>query len=78
MDNEIKSPLKTIREYCLTCCCESAYEVKACPAKDCKLYAYRLGHDPRREKRVLTDQERQTMRDRFARARSPVDTRAQQ
>lgn len=68
------SPLKTIRKYCLTCCCESAHEVKVCPAKECELYPYRLGHDPRKGKRVLTDEDKEIMRERMAKARGQLDT----
>lgn len=70
--SELKSPLKTIREYCLKCCCESAHEVKMCPAKDCPLYPYRLGHAVNRAKRELTDEQRQILRQRMAAMRNTV------
>ena len=40
------SPIKAIRAYCLSCCCESAYEVKLCPSKKCALYEFRFGKNP--------------------------------
>jgi len=53
----MKSPLKTIRAYCLTCCGQSYSEVKACTCgeltispgdamESCPLFPYRLGHRP--------------------------------
>lgn len=70
--DELGSPLKTIRAHCLDCS-GTAHEVELCPCVSCKLYAYRFGHDPRREKRTLTDEQRQIMRERFARKNSPLD-----
>lgn len=37
------SPIKSIRKYCLECCCYSANEVRLCPTKECPLYPYRFG-----------------------------------
>ena len=70
---EIKSPLRTIREHCIDCS-GTAHEVELCPVTKCKLWPYRFGHDPRREKRVLTDEQRETMRERFARKNTPIDS----
>ena len=53
-----KSPLKTIRQHCLECCCGSAYEVKNCVIHDCELYPFRRGHNPNR-KSSLSDEQRQ-------------------
>lgn len=35
---------KAIRAKCLDCMCGSVKEVRLCPATDCPLYPYRLGH----------------------------------
>lgn len=43
------SPLKAIRAKCLDCVCESAQEVRLCPATNCPLYPYRMGHNPNRK-----------------------------
>mgnify|MGYP001348450911 CR=1 FL=1 len=61
------SPLKTIRQYCLKCCCESANEVKLCPATDCPLYGYRFGKSGRT--RELSAEQRQALADRLSKAR---------
>ena len=42
------TPLKSIRAKCLECCYDSAQEVKLCPAQDCPLWAFRMGHNPAR------------------------------
>ena len=53
---DIISPLKAIRANCLECA-NSANEVKLCPCTNCPLYAFRLGKNPHRKKRVLTDEQ---------------------
>jgi hypothetical protein len=42
------TPLRAIREYCLECSNNSFVEVKNCPVRDCPLYLYRLGRNPKR------------------------------
>ncbi|MCL2305326.1 MAG: hypothetical protein FWC43_08290 [Planctomycetaceae bacterium] len=44
------TPLKAIRAKCLDCCCNQAKEVRLCPCKNCPLYPYRTGKNPRRSK----------------------------
>lgn len=41
------TPIRSIRAKCLDCCCGSALEVRLCPAADCSLYPYRMGHRPK-------------------------------
>lgn len=43
------TPLKAIRKRCLDCSAYQAKEVKLCPATDCLLYPYRMGHNPNRK-----------------------------
>ena len=43
------SPLKSIRQKCLDCCCGQMAEVKLCPCEDCALYPYRMGNNPNRK-----------------------------
>ena len=43
------TPLKAIRKKCLECSAGSAQEVRVCPIKDCELYQYRFGHNPKRK-----------------------------
>ena len=60
--------MKAIRLKCLECCAGSAYEVKVCEIKDCSLHRFRLGKNPNIS-RVMTDEEREACRERFAKAR---------
>jgi len=64
--SELLSPLKTIRQHCLECG-GTINEVKLCPCVDCKLYPYRFGHDPRKAKKVLTEEERKKIRQQLSR-----------
>ena len=41
------TPIKAIRAKCLECSNGQYSEVRACPATDCPLYAYRFGHRPK-------------------------------
>jgi len=62
--SELLSPLKTIRQHCLECG-GTTNEVKLCPCTQCKLYPYRSGHDPRRAKKMLSEEERKKIRQGF-------------
>ena len=64
-----KSPVKAIREFCLVCCGDSAACVKGCTATNCALYPFRLGKNPFRSKRELTDEQREAAKVRLAAAR---------
>jgi len=64
------SPLQTIRAHCLSCS-DTAHEVELCPCeKQCKLWPYRFGTDPRREKRVLSDEQRAKLREQLTRGKT--------
>ena len=43
------TPIKAIRARCIDCCGGQRLEVKLCPAKDCPLWIYRMGHRPRKD-----------------------------
>lgn len=43
MSERKMSRKQAIRDYCLGCCCDSAYEVRKCTAKKCPLYPFRTG-----------------------------------
>ena len=60
---------KAIKEKCLDCCCGQREEVKLCPAKTCPLWDYRLGDDPYRTKRVLSEEQKNEMVKRLQEAR---------
>lgn len=65
----ITSPMKAIRAKCLDCCCDQREEVKLCPATTCPLYPFRLGKNPNRRRRELTEEQRQAAKERLAKAR---------
>ena len=67
---EITNPVKAIREKCIDCCAGQPNEVKLCPITDCPLYAFRLGKNPYRTKREYTDEQREAMKERLAKART--------
>lgn len=68
-NNHSPNPLKAIRAKCLDCCCDSPVEVRLCPSRNCALHPFRLGTNPFRRKRVLTEAQRQAASDRLAKAR---------
>ncbi|MFX0133822.1 MAG: hypothetical protein ACFFDN_09265 [Candidatus Hodarchaeota archaeon] len=43
------TPCQAIKTFCLTKCVTTPTEVRQCRNKKCPLYAYRLGHNPRRK-----------------------------
>lgn len=43
------TPLRAIRRKCLDCCAGSSPEVALCHIKDCSLWPYRDGHNPRKK-----------------------------
>lgn len=63
------NPVKAIREKCLDCSCGSTTEVKECVVEQCPLFPYRLGKNPFRQKREMTDEERKALGDRLREAR---------
>jgi hypothetical protein len=65
------NPVKAIRAYCLDCCRELREEVKYCPSETlCALGPFRMGKNPFRTKRVLTEDQRLAMSERLAKARN--------
>ena len=46
---KILTPIKAIRARCLDCCAGQKKEVRLCPAKECPLWPYRMGHRPKAE-----------------------------
>ena len=67
--NSIRSPLKAIRKNCILCI-GSIREVPNCTAeKSCPLFPFRMGKNPFRTPRVVTDEQREAARERFKRSR---------
>lgn len=61
--------LKAIKENCIECMGGQVSEVKMCELEKCKLYKYRLGKDPDRTPRVMTEEQRAAAAERLKKAR---------
>lgn len=57
-DGVVLPPLKAIRAKCLECCCDQVVEVRLCDMTDCPLWPFRMGRNPYRKKRTLTDEQK--------------------
>lgn len=64
-----KNPVKAIREFCLDCCGDSSAAVKECTSVNCSLHPFRLGRNPFRTKREMTEEQKEAAKIRLAKAR---------
>lgn len=60
------SILKVIRAKCIDCSGGSTAEVRDCAVTKCPLHPYRMGSNPFRAKRVLTEEQRNAARQRLS------------
>ena len=58
-----------IRQMCLACMGGSPTFVRECESGGCPLYWFRMGTDPFREAREMSDEQRAVMAERLAKAR---------
>ena len=72
MAEQITNPVKAIRAYCLECSCGSTAEIKECPVIKCPLYPFRFGKNPYRQRREMTEEQKQVLADRLKEARKSV------
>jgi len=74
MKEEVKyrtNPVKAIRDHCKHQCCVGDQDSwKECHIESCMLHPFRLGKNPFRKKRELTDEQLQIARERLAKARA--------
>lgn len=64
------SVLKAIKIHCRTnCCCDDMDSWKNCVITECQLHPFRMGKNPFRKKRELSDEQRQAIADRLEKAR---------
>ena len=68
--NHKTNPMKAIRAKCIDCCAGNMAEVKICHITACDLHPYRMGKNPFRTKRVLTDEQKAQMAERLANSRA--------
>lgn len=57
----IKSPLVAVRKKCLECMENSAKRVKECECSDCPTFHLRLGKNPFRRSRVVSEDEKKKL-----------------
>lgn len=62
--------LKAIKENCIECMGGQASEVKLCELEKCTLYKYRMGKDPDKKPRTLTDEQRAAAAERLKNMRN--------
>lgn len=67
--DEIKNPVKAIRAFCLECCGGNAADVRECTSIRCPLKPFRLGKNPYRTKREMTEEQKTAARARLQKAR---------
>lgn len=61
--------LKAIRAKCMDCCAGHTALVAECHIESCALHPFRMGKNPFRAKREMTDEQREAAADRLRRAR---------
>jgi len=66
---KIETPVRTIRKFCLECMSGQYSEVEACKSERCWLFPYRMGKNPKRKKRQLTEQQKAKLRENLKKAR---------
>ena len=54
----VQNPLKALRERCLDCCCFQPAEVRRCVSVDCPSWPFRMGTNPFRKKRHLSEEQK--------------------
>lgn len=74
---EITNPVKAIRAFCLECSCGSTSEIKECPVVKCPLYPFRFGKNPYRQRREMTEEQKQVLADRLREARKNIGSSAE-
>ena len=63
------NPVKAIRDFCIDCCGGSRETVKVCPSEKCALYPFRMGKNPFRQKREMTEEQKKAIADRLKKGR---------
>lgn len=63
------NPLKAIRAKCLDCCADHVSLVAECHITACALHPFRMGKNPFRAKREMSDEQREAAAERLRKAR---------
>lgn len=66
-----KNPVKAIRAKCIDCCGAEDYirRIKECELKKCALYPFRMGVNPYRVRKEMTEEQKEVLKTRLAEAR---------
>lgn len=72
-EKKLTNPVKAIRAFCVECCGGSTNEVKLCQSSRCALHPFRLGKNPYRVKRELTEDQRLAAAERLKKARKEAN-----
>jgi hypothetical protein len=67
-------PMKAIRAKCVDCSAGNVAEVRRCVVIKCALWPFRLGSNPFREKRVMSEEQKAAAAERLANARKAKET----
>lgn len=65
----ITNPVKAIRAFCVECFGGLNSEIKKCQSIDCPLFPFRMGKNPYRTKREMTQEQKEAAAERLAKAR---------
>jgi hypothetical protein len=65
IDHHAQPVLSVIRAKCLDCCGAIPSEVRLCTAVRCPLWPYRMGTNPLRSRREISDEQRAALRARL-------------
>ena len=63
--SENTNVLRAIRLKCLDCSTYNINEIKECSVKNCPLYPFRLGNNPFRKKKEISEEERNKLSERM-------------
>lgn len=78
MPEQITNPVKAIRAFCMGCSGDSTAEVKNCPVEKCPLYPFRMGKNPYRQRREMSEEQKQVLADRLKEARKSLASSAEE
>lgn len=69
--SNMKNPVKAIRAKCIDCCGAEDYikRIKECEILECALYPFRMGTNPFRTKKALTEEQKEAAKERMRNAR---------
>lgn len=64
-----KNPVKAIRAKCIDCCGGMMSMVQDCGIPSCPIYPFRLGKNPFRTRKEMTEEQKEAIKERLAKSR---------